>query len=208
MSSPPRPCRCRCRCTCHRAAACAPTPCRAAATRDRGHHLPCGRLAQPCGAPGTAASVSLPVPGSRRSSPATDRAARASRPYRGPRSASALCVAGGHYKGARGRRPSREGWTPSELGRGLPESGLCLSRAVTSPTFCAGGSRTCRWALPGLRCGPHRRRALQAPTPLPRGERAKVTACVARVFSGSVSTLPPLFAFGHTRLKRGAGDGN
>lgn len=77
-SAPPR--RWRRRCSCRRAAACARTAGRAAAAGGLGRHLPRGGRAQRRGAPGRAAGVSAPAPGSRTGSPATAAAERAPRP--------------------------------------------------------------------------------------------------------------------------------
>lgn len=111
VSAPP-PASCR-RCTCHRAAACAPTPCRAAAARGPGRpHLPSGHWARRRGgAQADAASAALPAPGSRRSSPATDTAACAPRPWRGPGRprvhSSSRVASRGDPPEARGAGPSK-----------------------------------------------------------------------------------------------------
>lgn len=122
---------------------------------------------------------------------------------------SALGVAGG-------TRQRRQG--PAAGQRGLTSKGVGarVSGVQVLPEQDSYKPHVWLWRIADLQVGssraavrgPHRRRTLQAPTPLRRGDRAKVTACVARVFSGSVSILPPLFAVGHTRPKRGAGDGN
>lgn len=171
VSLPPRPCRRRC--TCHRAAACALTPCRGAAARGQSHHLPGALLAQPCRAPGNAASASLPAPGSRTSSPATARAACAPQPWRrSPRCASAPCVAGGQSKGANNRQQSR-GWnsgTPKKPGRGRREPRTPPEQDSAKPHFL-------RWPLADRQVGSSR---AAARTPRALGTAAALLAPTLR----------------------------
>lgn len=110
---------------------------------------------------------------------------------------------GGHSEGARGRRPGG--------GRTSEGAGARAAGARTRPERDREQPSLWRWRLADRQVGsspPAGRRTLQEPAPLGRREGARVSARAARGFSGSVSTRPPLFTFGHTRPERGAGDGN
>jgi hypothetical protein len=187
---PPGPCHCRC--TCHKVAACARTPCHAAAARNSGHHLPCGRLAQLCGTWGNAVWVSLREPGSRRSSPATDRADCAPQPWRGPGVARPRLGSSWNTLKARGADDGAEARTAAT--KMAP-----LEWESDETRFLRGPSAERQVGSSWAPRGPHPHRVLRTPPPLPRGERdGGLGVCGLGVFTSCLYPPSPLYFREHT----------